>query len=165
MAKTGIFYGTNSGNTEFVALKIKEQFGNTADIFDMGSVSASTISEYDNIIIGASTWGAGDVQDDCERFLDDLKTIDITNKKVAIFGLGDSSCYGDTFANAIGHIYEVVNTATVIGYVSTDSYEFEDSISVRDGIFLGLPIDHDNESDKTDIRIKNWVAELKKSFR
>lgn len=33
--------------------------------------------------------------------------------------------------------------------------------SLRDGKFCGLALDQDNEDDKTDDRIKGWVAQLK----
>lgn len=53
---------------------------------------------------------------------------------------------------------------TTVGYWSTDGYEFSDSKALRDGKFVGLAIDEDNQSDLTDKRIKAWVAQLKKEF-
>lgn len=164
MSKTGIFYGTSSGNTEDVAARIKNELGEDAELFDVGSASAQDVMNYNNIIFGASTWGAGDIQDDFETFLDNLQDVDLTGKNIAIFGLGDSASYSDTFANAIGHIYEVVGKYNVVGGVSADDYDYEESISVLNGKFFGLAIDEDNESDKTDERIRNWVSGLKKSF-
>jgi flavodoxin I len=44
----------------------------------------------------------------------------------------------------------------MIGHVSTDQYIFDESKSVIDGMFCGLPIDEDNESEKTDDRLQAW---------
>jgi flavodoxin I len=35
---------------------------------------------------------------------------------------------------------------------------------VKDGKFVGLVLDEDNQSELTDGRIKNWVAQLKQEF-
>ena len=45
--------------------------------------------------------------------------------------------------------------------VGTDGYTFDESASVVDGKFVGLAIDEDNESDKTEERINAWVEQLK----
>ena len=36
--------------------------------------------------------------------------------------------------------------------------------AVKNGKFVGLAIDEDNQSDLTDERIKIWVAQIKKEF-
>ena len=84
-------------------------------------------------------------------------------KPVAIFGLGDSSSYGDNFCDAIeemhGHFASA--GAKMVGYVSTDGYTFDDSKSVVDGQFLGLPLDEDSEDDLTEGRYTAWVEQIK----
>ena len=86
-----------------------------------------------------------------------------TGKPVAIFGLGDSSSYGDNFCDAIeemhGHFASA--GAKMVGYVSTDGYTFDDSKSVVDGQFLGLPLDEDSEDDLTEGRYTAWVEQIK----
>ena len=42
----------------------------------------------------------------------------------------------------------------------TDGYTFGDSEAVIDGKFIGLPLDDINEEDKTDTRIKAWIAAI-----
>jgi flavodoxin I len=37
-------------------------------------------------------------------------------------------------------------------------------MAVIDGMWVGLPIDEDNEYDMTDQRLTSWVEELKKIF-
>ena len=51
-----------------------------------------------------------------------------------------------------------------MGAVSTDGYSFEESEAVRDGKFIGLPLDADNESDKTETRILAWIEQIKPHF-
>ena len=44
----------------------------------------------------------------------------------------------------------------MIGHVPVEQYIFDDSKSVVDGMFCGLPLDEDNESEKTDERLQSW---------
>ncbi len=82
---------------------------------------------------------------------------------MALFGQGDAEGYPDSFVDALGILYdEFAKTGcTFIGEVSTDGYSFDDSQALRNGIFVGLPLDEDNESDKTDSRIEAWINSLK----
>ena len=50
--------------------------------------------------------------------------------------------------------------ATMIGQVPIDDYIFDFSKSNIDGLFCGLPIDEDNESEKTEGRLTQWVAQI-----
>jgi len=106
------------------------------------------------------------LQSDWEDFFDELDTIDFTGKKVAYFGEGDQVGYPDTFQDAMGMLEEkiVERGGETVGYWSTDGYEFTDSKALRDGKFVGLALDEDNQSDLTDERIKTWVSQLKQEF-
>ncbi|MFV0469077.1 MAG: flavodoxin, partial [Dysgonomonas sp.] len=147
MSKIAIVYGTSTGATKDVASKIKKVVGDAA-LFDVSEVKVDDLKPYDFLILGASTTGYGDLQDDWESFLPKLENVDLSDKKVALFGLGDSSSYSDTFANSMRHIYDALKDKTeVIGAVSTDGYDYEESDSVVDGKFVGLAIDEDNEYD------------------
>ena len=53
---------------------------------------------------------------------------------------------------------------TTIGYWSTEGYEHEDSRAIKNGKFVGLALDDDNQSELTDERIKQWVKQLKTEF-
>ena len=116
----------------------------------------------DNILLGTSTWGAGELQDDWYDGLDVIKGADLSGKTVAIFGCGDSASYGDTFCGAMKELYDAAKAAgaNVIGKVSTEGYTFDDSDAVVDGQFVGLALDDINEDDKTDGRIDGWIAQL-----
>lgn len=163
MSKVCVVYGSSMGNTEEAANKIAAALG-IDDVLNIAQTDASTINGYDKIIFGSSTWGSGDLQDEWDSF--DLDSIEVSGKTIAIFGMGDSSSYSDTYCNAIGTLYEKFSAkgAKVVGAVSTDGYSFDASTAVKDGKFVGLALDADNESDKTDERINAWVAQIKPDF-
>ena len=54
--------------------------------------------------------------------------------------------------------------STTVGYWSRDGYDFTESKAVRDGKFVGLALDEDNQLNLTGERIKAWVEQLKKEF-
>ena len=111
MAKVGLIYGSNTGNTEFVAEQMKEAFEKLRpgeiDIHNIGKIDASTLLKYEYMIIGVPTWNTGQMQDDWEAFLPKLAELDLTGKKIAIFGLGDQNGYGYNFLDALGIIFQL----------------------------------------------------------
>ena len=120
------------------------------------------IADNENLILGTSTWGAGEVQDDWYDGLRIIKSANLNGKTVALFGCGDSESYPDTFVGGMAEIYHAVTDAgaQVIGAVATEGYTFDDSESVVDGKFVGLALDEVNEDSKTDERIDAWVTEI-----
>ena len=106
MKTIGIFYGSSNGTTESVAKQIAEKLGvKSADIHDVGQASPADFASYEVLLLGSSTWGAGDLQDDWYDFLPKIKKLDLSGKLVGLFGCGDSSSFSDTFCDAIGTIY------------------------------------------------------------
>ncbi len=161
--KIGVFYGSSTGVTEEIAGKIAEALGvGAADVHAVSDATAEMVNGYDALVLGSSTWGCGDMQDDWYDGIKAFKSADLKGKKIAIFGVGDSSSYSDTFCDAIGLIYKDLKDsgATFVGAVSTDGYTFDSSISVEGDHFVGLALDETNESDKTDSRIAAWVGSL-----
>lgn len=166
MAKIGIFYGTSTGNTEAVAEKLQKILtSQEADIYNVDHASADDLKKYPYLIFGTSTWGIGDMQDDMEEFMDILQSIDLKDKKVAIFGLGDQDTYPDSFADGAGSLYNVLKErATIVGAWPTNGYNFSESDAVRDDKFVGCVLDQDNQASLTEERLKKWVEILKKEF-
>ena len=163
MGKTAIIYGSTTGTTEDIAGRIASKLNIAqGDIYEISKVAADTVAGYDTLLLGSSTWGSGDLQDDWYDGIETLKGADLAGKKIALFGCGDSSSYSDTFCSALGTIYNDLKDsgATFVGSVDPSDYTFDGSDAVVDGQFVGLPIDEVNESDKTDERISNWVASL-----
>ena len=163
MKSIGIFFGSTTGDCERIANTIAAKLGVDSANVKNASVLASSAAQYDALLLGSSTWGYGDLQDDWESAISDLESLDLKGKVAAVFGCGDSSSYSDTFCNAIGLIHDALSKtgATIVGAVSADGYSYDDSASVRNGKFVGLAIDEVNESDKTDARIDAWVNDLK----
>jgi flavodoxin I len=162
MGKIGVFYGSTTGNTADAAKEIQAQLGD-ADIFDISATPVSKLNEYDVLVLGSSTWGEGDIQDDWEPVLGDLGKLDLAGKKVALFGTGDQIMYEDTYCDAMGILYETLQNshAEFVGIWPTEGYEHSDSRAVVDGKFVGLALDEDNQNDLTADRIREWVAKLK----
>ena len=159
MKKTVVVYGSSTGTCESIANTIADKLGTEA--ISVADMTADTIADNDVLLLGSSTWGAGELQDDWYDGIDVLKEADLEGKTVAIFGCGDAESYPDTFCGAMGEIYNAVSDrATVVGGVSTDGYTFDDSDAVQNGQFVGLALDDVNESDKTEARIDAWIASL-----
>ena len=161
MKKTVIIYGTSTGTCEDLAGRIGAKLG-VDNIINVTDLEENVVAENDNLILGTSTWGAGEMQDDWYDGIKTIKSANLSNKTVALFGCGDSGSYPDTFVGGMAEIYNAVKEAgaNVIGAVSTEGYTFDDSESVIDGKFVGLALDEVNEDDKTDERIDAWVAEI-----
>lgn len=165
MAKIGIFYGSTEGNTERVATKIQEALGGS-DVAAMHNVSSSTaddMQQYDYLLLACPTWDIGVLQEDWDSFIDEIEDVDYAGKMVTYLGLGDADGYPDTFVDAPGIIHERIGDsgAKFVGTWPTDGYDFEESKSVKNGKFLGLIIDEDNQADLTDERVAKWVAQIK----
>ncbi|MBS0010190.1 MAG: flavodoxin domain-containing protein, partial [Bacteroidales bacterium] len=133
---------------------------------------ARDIDKFDNIIfgiatIGKETWDAEPVKSGWFEFMPELEKADLQGKKIAIFGLGDHVRWPNHFVDAMGQVYRILQEKGVdtIGKVSPDDYTFDESEALIDGMFVGLPIDEDFEPDLTDIRIKEWMVQLKKEFK
>jgi len=98
--------------------------------------------------------------------VEDIPEISLPGKPVAILGLGDSSSYGDYFCDAMEELYRAFEAsgARMVGTVATDGYTFNESKSVINGRFCGLPIDEDNEADLTDERLSAWARQLQQEM-
>lgn len=167
MEKTCIIYGSSTGTCQAIAESIAEKLGiGVAGVLDVANISSSTADAYQNLILGTSTWGAGELQDDWYDGLELLKKANLAGKTIALFGCGDSESYDDTFCSAMGEIYDALKDsgARFVGTVSTDGYTYDDSAAVIDGRFVGLALDDVNESDKTDSRIDAWIEDIKSSL-
>ncbi len=163
MNKTCIIFGSSTGTCEELASRIAGKLGvDSSDILEAASISPEQLDGYQNLILGTSTWGAGELQDDWYDGIAVIKKTNLSGKTVAIFGCGDSESYSDTFCGAMAELYNAAKEAgaNVIGSVSTEGYTFDDSDAVIDGKFIGLPLDEVNEDNKTDERIDAWVSEI-----
>ena len=162
---TAIFFASSTGNSEEIANKISVAL-NDIEVFDLAGTKIEKINEYDKLILGSSTWGDGELNDDWEDIWGDFCKLDLSNKTIALFGLGDQESYSDEFCSAMGIIYEQIakSGAKIIGFTSTDGYYHDSSKAQIDDKFVGLVIDEDNQSDLTDERINKWTNEIRENI-
>lgn len=164
MKDTIIVYGSTSGNCEGVANRIAEALGvASSSVISASNLTSELVGKAENLILGSSTWGSGDLQDEWYDGVEVIKSTNLAGKTVAVFGCGDSCGFSTTFCEAMKTLYDAAESAgaAMIGSVSTDGYTFDDSAAVVDGKFVGLALDEDNESDKTDERIAAWIEIIK----
>ncbi len=171
MAKVGIFYGSTSGITEEIAIKVREKLGE--DICDIYSMEEDfdeydQLLDYDYLLLGCSTWGAGEVQNDWREplFEMELEKPDFAGKTIALFGAGDQVDHGTEFVSALGKMYEHFQKlgATLVGEFPNEGYDFQYSSALLNDKFVGLPIDEVNQSEKTEERITRWVDSIRPIF-
>lgn len=169
MSRIGLFYGSSTSSTEYVAYELRDTINalleaDVVEVHNIGSTSAAQINEYDTLIFGIPTWNIGELQDDWDIFWADLANVDFPGKKVAIFGLGDQYGYPDTFQDALGILAEEVlaQGGELVGFWSIEGYEFEESLGLTvDGqSFKGLALDEDNQRDLTPRRIQQWSNQI-----
>jgi len=162
---TAIFYASSTGNTERAAKAIREQLGgkSAVKLFNIADSGVDKMNDFDKLLIGVSTWGSGDLQDDWEEVFNDFKALDFSDKTVAFFGLGDQEEYSGEYLDAMGTLYDaaVEKGANVIGAWPTEGYEFDDSRAVHDDMFVGLALDEDNQDNLTEERVAAWVEQIK----
>lgn len=135
---------------------------------DIGDISVVELQEFDVLIVGASTWHVGELQDDWDACFDDLEKLDLKDKIVALFGCGDAYGYPFTYQDALGILWErfEVQGATLIGRWPTEGYEFEESRALTpDGKqFVGLALDEHDQSQLTQQRLASWARQLEEEL-
>lgn len=165
MAKVGLIFGSNTGVTERVAQQVADaihkQAPDTVEIHDLASVGIDKLNDYDKLIIGCPTWNVGELQDDWKEGYEKLDAVDLSGKKIAVFSPGDQVGYSDNFQDALGILgtkfMERGGELCCFTDAEDGTYEFNKSLGVWDGFFLGLAIDEDNQADQTDERVKSWA--------
>ena len=167
MAKVGLFYGSTTGKTADAAEQVQAALGGDSVVDLVEIEDADALSGYEYLIIACPTWNIGELQDDWAAVFDDLDEVDFSGKTIAYMGTGDQVGYADNFMDAMGQLEEKISSlgGKTVGYWSAEGYDHEASLAIRDGNkFCGLAIDEDNESEKTEDRIKTWTAQIKQEM-
>lgn len=165
MAQISIIYGSTTGNTESVANIIGKELSSVhqVKIVDISKVQQEDFTSPDLLIIGTSTWGMGELQDDWLFFEEKISSLALQGKKVAFFGLGDQEGYPETFVDAMGLLYQrfVKQGIELVGAWKAEEINYDFSQAELDkGVFAGLALDEDNQSDKSERRIKEWCHSI-----
>jgi flavodoxin I len=171
MSTIGLFYGTTAGTTEVSAEAIQSAFNqfqpDLVTLHNIGEIDLDDLYNYDKLIIGVPTYNIGELQDDWYLIYDDLELLTLTGVQVAMFGHGDQYGYPDTFQDALGILGRRFRDdcgADLVGFTSTDGYDFSYSDGVEDGKFMGLAIDDDFQAHLTEERILAWIKQLIHDF-
>jgi len=167
MKKIGLFYSFSSKKTAKIAGIVHNAFsGEDVQLINVDIVKINDFLEFENLIIGVPTWFDGELPNYWDELLPALEEIDFSKKRIAVFGLGDQKGYSENFCDAIGIMVDFFEEkgAIIVGKIPLDGYTFEVSKAVRDGQFMGLPLDQENQARLTNGRIEQWVVILKKEF-
>jgi flavodoxin short chain len=122
MSKVLIVYGSTTGNTETTAEYIAGVFserGFDVTLKSAEDVSAPELGNGDNVLtlLGSSTWGDDEIelQDDFIPLYEDMDNANLKDRKVSVFGCGDSSY--TYFCGAVDAIEEKAEKlgATIVG--------------------------------------------------
>lgn len=167
MGKIGIFYSFNSQKTKLIGEKIVELFKEG----EIEAINAETVSEeeflrYDRMILGVPTWFDGELPNYWDEFVPAIEDLDMTGKKVAIYGLADQKGYPENFGDAVGLMANLLKQrgAEIVGETSTEGYTFESSRAIQNGKFVGLILDQENQARLTQARLDMWIKQVKENF-
>lgn len=159
MKKIAVFYGSSTGTTSELAQRVAKAVGAEAHCYDVASVDATEAIKYDVLILGSSTWGIGELQDDWESFLPALAQQDLSGKAVALFGTGDADSYPDSFCEALAVIKEglAATGCEFVGEYTPEGYSYDVTRAEEGGKLIGLCVDDVNQSDLTEARLQTWL--------
>lgn len=167
MKKIGLFYGASTKKTAAIVQQIQEAFGeDNLEIIPIESAWKKEFLTYNYLIVGTSTWFDGELPTYWDEIIPELTSLELQDKKVAIFGLGDQVNYPDNFVDGIGLLAEAFETAgaQLVGFTSAEGYSFNHSQALKEDKFLGLALDVENQPEQIEKRIHDWVDQLRKEF-
>jgi len=167
MNRTAIIYSFNTKKTSKVAERIREAFNDDAiEMINAEDLTPEKFLEYEQLILGVPTWFDGELPNYWDEFVPALEDLDLKGKKIALFGLGDQKGYPENFLDGVGIMAEILEEqgATLVGFTSTEGYEFEGSLARRGAQFAGLAIDYENQGSMNKERVAAWVEKLRQEF-
>ena len=167
MTKTAIIYSYNTKKTSKIATLIQEGFNDPAiEMINAEEITEDTFLSFDHIIMGVATWFDGELPNFWDEFLPALEELDLKGKKFALFGLGDQKGYPENFLDGVGIMGEILEGqgAALVGFTSSEGYEFESSRALRNEQFMGLAIDYENQGSMNKQRVAAWIDQLRKEF-
>jgi len=163
--KIGLFYGSSTCYTEIVAEKIRDFIGEElVTLHNVKDDDPRLMEQYDLLIMGIPTWDFGELQEDWEAIWSQLPTLNLRNKIVALYGMGDQIGYGEWFLDALGMLHELLQPMGVrfVGYWPLEGYEFTSPkpLSADGQQFVGLALDDVNQFEVTDERVEQWCEQI-----
>lgn len=94
--------------------------------------------------------------------------LDLADKIVAMYGMGDQVDYSEWFLDALGMLYHHLKPSGVkfIGFWPTEGYEFDSPKPLTEDKtqFVGLALDDVTQFEQTDERIALWCMQILKEM-
>lgn len=164
-----IIWGSSTGYTEEVAVTLFQELQPyVGTIFDIDDIGVTDLSPFDILILGIPTWHIGQLQDSWALCFDDFDSLDLSGKRVALFGCGDADVYPETFQDAMGLLWLKLKArgATLFGLWPAEGYTFKASKALTpDGQhFVGLALDEHSQSELTEQRIQRWARQIRQEL-
>ena len=97
MPKITVLYGTETGNSELLAMDIckeGENLGLECVNYGMEHIESNDFSNIENLLIVCSTWGDGEQPDNAIELFDYVEELDageLANMKFSVLALGDTA--------------------------------------------------------------------------
>lgn len=148
MPKALIIYGSTTGNTETVATRIEDVMSQKGVSVTLKNVTDAKVEElgngYDVTLLGASTWGEDEIefQEDFVPFFEELDNAKIKDKKIALFGCGDSSY--EYFCGAVD--------------------ELESKMDELEANVVNISLRIDGDPEDVDSEVVEWAEEVAASL-
>lgn len=170
--KIGLFYGSSTCYTEMAAEKIRDTLGESLiELHNVKDTPLKRMETYDILILGIPTWDFGELQEDWAAAWPTLSTLNLHDKIVALFGMGDQLAYGEWFLDALGMLYDnlLVMGVRLVGLWPTIGYTFTSQKAVlkssigattEENFFVGLALDDANQYEQSDERIHQWCEQI-----
>jgi sulfite reductase (NADPH) flavoprotein alpha-component len=97
MSKITVLYGTETGNSELLAMDICKEgknLGLECVNYGMEHIESDDFSNIENLLIVCSTWGDGEQPDNAIELFDYVEELDageLANMKFSVLALGDTA--------------------------------------------------------------------------
>lgn len=172
MKTIGIVYWPKRGSVELNAKRIRQEWGESdAEMIPLRDMDLDILKKYKYLIFGCSTVGADTWRDAYTGnpwlafYAKMSKTnFDLQGKKVALYGLGDQILYPWHYVDELARLGKELTEhgAVIVGKWPAEGYEHTESKALKDDFFLGLALDEHNQPDLSPVRIREWIADLRK---
>lgn len=170
MKKTILMYWPKEGNVEFCAKLIAKEYQDI-EIKSIDEVKLDDIKNHPQLIIGCSTvgsetWSNVDNSDPWSAFMKQIEDVNMADKSVALFGLGDQIRWPKHYVDGMAVLHEQISSkgAKMVGKWSVEGYDHEESEAQEGDYFLGLALDEDHQPELSEDRIEKWVKQIKTEF-
>lgn len=167
MKKIGLIYGFNATKSAQAAKRILEALGeNKVEAVNAEDISDEKFLSFENYILGVPTWFDGELPNYWDEFVPALEDMKLKGKKFAIYGLGDQKNYPENFVDGIGLMANILEKqgGKIVGFTSTEGYNFESSRALNGNNFKGLALDFENQAKLNKERISKWANQILQEF-